>query len=249
MSKFLIELPEREEIGDLVGLMADFIDAKYRFTTTLETDDERLARAVAGLTGKILTPEPGEGVTLLGMPVVVSPAAPADTIKLRSPSEAKSGFQKRQLYNTPKKLGQSCEICGKPAAKRSTICGSDACKSARQKRFDAEYKERKRAKEAATSPDPQADSVLQEEQPAASPFWSPWHPFWVTEPGKLPTTMKYEELLDLMANQELLQGTLIQDALSERYYAAPDRGMALVPSEAALSSAAGRGAMDRPLTA
>lgn len=55
MNKFLILLPGNDEIVELVVMMAMYAKAEYQITRTLETDDEKLARAVAELTGQILT--------------------------------------------------------------------------------------------------------------------------------------------------------------------------------------------------
>lgn len=257
MSKFLIELPEREEIGDLVGLMADFIDAKYRFTTTLETDDERLARAVAGLTGQILTPddwiEQVKMPNLRGMPVMTSTEIPANTVILASSSDG--GRAVAAVVEEPKKrtLGKTCTICGDPAAFRSTICSKDACKVERQRRYDAAWKAKKANSSQLSAVSSEAEQEAdepqgkKEEQPAASPFFSPWTSFRLLDKtGTQMVILDYHSLLTQIWDGILLTGALVQDVSSEKYYEVRGEALEAVSAEAVdlRRVAAGRGAME-----
>ena len=251
MSKFLIELPEKEEIGDLVELMADFVDAKYRLITTLETDDERLARSVASLTGQILTPEDGQAInwskilkkpsemtnahiypsklfseetTIAGVPVVISNEMPAGTVAMVKDGAGVVGTFGDPMEDPQIESGaRRCVMCGKPAAKRSTICGNAACKKARQKRWDAEWKERQAANlngEAEFTPVP-TDLSGEEDQPTAAeiPF-SPWSKFsLLSAKTRTPlATMEYHPLLVQIQEGSLAEGTLFQAESSGKFY-------------------------------
>ena len=244
MSKFLIELPEKEEIGDLVGLMADFVDAKYRLITTLETDDERLARSVASLTGQILTPEVGDAVsmakivkmtradiipdwmlwektTIAGMPVVTNEEMPAGTIAMVKDGASVVGNFGDPMEDPKIESGaRRCVMCGKPAAKRSTICGDPACKKARQKRWDAEWKERNSLQSSQGSLVQSPEAKIEEDQPAAAeiPF-SPWSKFILLDKKKkLLATMEYHPLLVQIQEGSLAEGTLFQAESNGKFY-------------------------------
>ncbi len=53
--------------------------------------------------------------------------------------------------STPVGEGKRCEVCGEPTEGRSTICGSEACKKERQRRWQKRHTEKKRKGEGSGS--------------------------------------------------------------------------------------------------
>lgn len=142
--KYLIELPESDEIGDLVEIMARFAQAEHRFITSLETSSLRLAQSVASLTGKKLLTESlltaQEGNFLPSQVVSMSWGAEPATESIQEKTDIPTGLPATEDAAI---AGKPCMICGKAAMKRSTICGRPECRRERQKGWDAAWKEKK----------------------------------------------------------------------------------------------------------
>ncbi len=190
MSKFLIELPENDEIGDLVELMARFARANFRIVSTLETENEHLARGIAGLTGQILTPEPAQSVEMAQLEAISSFAqfvatlepAPVSTpapevyswdfsagpdrnaeIEFAQMPNGKLGISDIKLSPEPSAAtGKVCEFCGDPIGMKRRICGKKECKAQLQKVYDAAWNGRRAAGLVGQEPGAEVAAAAQE---------------------------------------------------------------------------------------
>lgn len=157
-AKFLVELPENEEIIDLVGLMAHFTGAAWRVVSTLETADERLARAVCALTGQRLDTQDWLGgeldmaarieqrpAELPSAPVVEAEGAP-----ITSWAEAAAAVMS-EAATTLEKTGRVCEYCGDAVGPRRRCCNKAECKRKQQSHWQATYDAKKRTGQAVSA--------------------------------------------------------------------------------------------------
>lgn len=207
MTRFLVDFVERDGLADLIGLMAQFAGASYQVRLQLETECESLAQAVASLTG--------------GMVVTHE-----ERLKLSEVRQA-MGFEKHApAGGNPER---ACEICGKPAAGKSRLCGSKECENARQSRYDAKWNAKKAAAAAAVEiavepvigdPGQTAEAKgIQSVEGNQPPFPAETRVVVLDQAGKETMEMSFEQMMDhLVEFPENLVGSLFRAAWNGRFY-------------------------------
>lgn len=119
MSNYMIRLPQGEENEALVGLMAKAAGANFHLVRSVQTDSMPLATALSALLGTLVEHSVDDLMT--------------EPKKRKAPVIASAEV-------LPK-----CEFCSKPVSSQwSKICGDEACKKARNRKY---YDQMKKGKE------------------------------------------------------------------------------------------------------
>jgi hypothetical protein len=247
---FRIEIEQDDELIDLVTLMARKIGAAFGSRMVLETEDERLARSVAALTGsrvekdpRIVRPamgvEPADGaIGMLRMEQAASVSAETVNIPKRDNGTAQIS-QNGNGHRTNAKSNGKCKYCNDPIGPKKVVCGKRECKRMQSREWQARYEAKKAgtpiapaASQAETTP---AVEVAQEsEAPFAQlpPEHSTTAPMYRVPTADGLQAMTHREMMQDIAAKRLAVGTRIQAQPSGRFYVVQEDGtLGKVPVE------------------
>jgi hypothetical protein len=190
---YQVVIDDKDGLMDLVALMAQHVEAVYTVRMTLETDNARLAEAVAALSGR----------PAVSVDVLARGTYRAITATVESQDEPAAGG----------KVELTCAICGKPFRARThaaKVCSQPECGRAMQKIY-AERSKAKNLARIASLTQGGGETISVQPEPEAATSESPFGLWRILGGSRHLLEYPETEIRAMMTHGAIREGQQVQD--------------------------------------